>query len=145
MGNSVTITKKVNFEDIKYVMKNKNGQYLLINTMGGNEQDCLIKNTVPIHDEERIINSNLNNKNITIIIYSKNANEDKLVKKYNQLHALGFFNVYIYPGGLFEWLCLQDIYGFDEFPTNKKELDILKFKAKSIFNTYLLRDRNDLD
>ena len=95
MGNSVTITKKVNFEDIKYVMKNKNGQYLLINTMGGNEQDCLIKNTVPIHDEERIINSNLNNKNITIIIYSKNANEDKLVKKYNQLHALGFFNVYI--------------------------------------------------
>jgi len=145
MGISVTITKKVNFEDIKYVMKNKNGQYLLINTMGGNEQDCLIKNTVPIHDEERIINSNLNNKNITIIIYSKNANEDKLVKKYNQLHALGFFNVYIYPGGLFEWLCLQDIYGFDEFPTNKKELDILKFKAKSIFNTYLLRDRNDLD
>ena len=145
MGNSVTITKKVNFEDIKYVMKNKNGQYLLINTMGGNEQDCLIKNTVPIHDEERIINSNLNNKNITIIIYSKNANEDKLVKKYNQLNALGFFNVYIYPGGLFEWLCLQDIYGFDEFPTNKKELDILKFKAKSIFNTYLLRDRNDLD
>ena len=145
MGNSVSITKKVNFEDIKYVMKNKNGQYLLINTMGGNEQDCLIKNTVPIHDEERIINSNLNNKNITIIIYSKNANEDKLVKKYNQLHALGFFNVYIYPGGLFEWLCLQDIYGFDEFPTNKKELDILKFKAKSIFNTYLLRDRNDLD
>lgn len=145
MGNSVTITKKVNFEDIKYVMKNKNGQYLLINTMGGNEQDCLIKNTVPIRDEERIINSNLNNKNITIIIYSKNANEDKLVKKYNQLNALGFFNVYIYPGGLFEWLCLQDIYGFDEFPTNKKELDILKFKAKSIFNTYLLRDRNDLD
>ena len=145
MGNSVTVTKKVNFEDIKYVMKNKNNQYLLINTMGSNEQDCLIKNTIPIHKEERIINSNLNNKKITIIIYSKNANENKLVEKYNQLNALGFFNVYIYPGGLFEWLCLQDIYGFDEFPTNKKELDILKFKAKSVFNTFLLRDSNDLD
>ena len=98
MGNSVTVTKKVNFEDIKYVMKNKNNKYLLINTMWRNEQDCLIKNTIQIHEEERIINSNLNNKKITIIIYSKNANENKLLDKYNQLNALGFFNVYIYPG-----------------------------------------------
>ena len=48
--------------------------------------------------------------------------------KYTQLVNLGFVNVYIYPGGLFEWLCLQDIYGDDEFPTTNKELDILKYK-----------------
>ena len=41
--------------------------------------------------------------------------------------------------------CVCRIFGFDEFPTNKKELDILKFKAKSVFNTFLLRDSNDLD
>ena len=35
-----------------------------------------------------------------------------------------------YPGGVFEWLLLQDIYGNDNFPTTKKELDILKYKPK---------------
>ena len=45
------------------------------------------------------------------------------MKKYDQLIGLGFVNVFIYPGGLFEWLLLQDIYGYDNFPTqNKKEI-----------------------
>jgi len=54
-------------------------------------------------------------------------------KKYDQLVKLGFSNVFIYLGGLFEWLMLQDIYGYDEFPTTKKELDILKYKAANIY------------
>ena len=62
------------------------------------------------------------------------------MKKYNQLINLGFANVYIYPGGLFEWLLLQDVYGKDSFPTNIIEIDILKFKGKSIFNFYLIKD-----
>ena len=45
---------------------------------------------------------------------------------------LGFINVYIYLGGLFEWLLLQDIYGRDLFKTTKNELDILKYKPDSI-------------
>ena len=83
------------------------------------------------------------NFNVTIVIYGRNSNSDKLIKKYNQLISLGFLNVFIYPGGLFEWLCLQDIYGYDNFPTTSRELDILRYKAKSIFNSYLLR--NDID
>ena len=43
MGNSVTVTKKVNFEDIKYVMKNKNNQYLLINTVSVTNKIVLVK------------------------------------------------------------------------------------------------------
>ena len=78
------------------------------------------------------------NKHINIIIYGKNAHQTKLFKKYEQLLKLGFINVYIYPGGLFEWLCLQDIYGKENFPTTTDELDILKFKAPSIFNDNLL-------
>ena len=58
--------------------------------------------------------------------------------KYEQLVKLGFINVYIYSGGMFEWLCLQDIYSSDLFPTTKKELDILKYKPMSRFNTYYL-------
>jgi len=33
---------------------------------------------------------------------------------------------------------LQDIYGHDDFPTTKKELDILRFKPKKILNVQLL-------
>ena len=141
MGNNISITKKVNYEDIQYVMKNNN--FLLINTLNPNNQKCLIKHTIEINKEEQIINKCLNEykKDITIIIYDKNANEDNLITKYNQLQKLGFSNVYIYPGGLFEWLCLQDIYGESEFPTTSRELDILKYKAKSTLNEkFLLTD-----
>ena len=141
MGNTYAV-RKANFEDIQYSFKNKNN-YLLINTLNSDEQDCLIINTISIKNEEKIINECLsNNININIIIYDKNANAPNLMKKHDQLVGLGFTNVYIYPGGLFEWLCLQDIYGFNVFPTTKKELDILKFKAKSVFNTFLIKDKS---
>jgi hypothetical protein len=43
-------------------------------------------------------------------------------------------------GGIFEWLMLQDIYGEEMFPTNKKELDILKYKPVPILNISLLEN-----
>tara|TARA_Y100000590_G_C15081497_1_gene774008 strand:- start:95 stop:523 length:429 start_codon:yes stop_codon:yes gene_type:complete len=140
MGTSSSI-KKVNFEDIQLIIKNHK-QCLLINTLDRTEQDCLISKTIPITMEERIINTYMKkNKEIEIIIYDKNANTSNIMKKYDQLLGLGFINVYIYPGGLFEWLLMQDIYGFENFPTTKKELDILKFKSKSIFiNNYSLKN-----
>jgi len=135
--------KKVNFEDIQYLL-NKNNEYLLINTLSKNAQDVLIKNTVSINDEEKLINHFMNSKiDIHIVIYDKNANAPNLMKKYDQLLGLGFINVYIYPGGLFEWLLLQDIYGFEDFPTTKIERDHLKYKGKSVFNSYLLT--NDIN
>ena len=63
---------------------------------------------------------------------------EKIYEKYSQLSSLGFYNVYIYPGGLFEWLLLQDVYGVDDFPTTKKELDILRFKPNKVLNVPLL-------
>ena len=50
---------------------------------------------------------------------------------YNQLKQLGFTNIYVYPGGIFEWLCLQDIFGTELFKTKGQELNILKFKNKT--------------
>ena len=143
MGSSQSVSRKVNFEDIQYLL-NKTNEYILINTLDKKDQDCLIKNTILIQDEEKTINHFMKNKiDIHIIIYDKNANVPNLMKKYEQLIGLGFTNVYIYPGGLFEWLCLQDIYGIDDFPTTKKERDILKYKGKSAFTSYLLK--NDID
>ena len=101
-------------------------------------QNCLIKGTILLNNEEKVINANLNNYNLKIIIYDKNCNEQKPYDKYKQLISLGFRNIYIYSGGLFEWLLLQDIYGFDNFPTTTKEIDILQYKPSSFLNTPLL-------
>tara|TARA_B100000963_G_scaffold269020_1_gene237153 strand:- start:3637 stop:4065 length:429 start_codon:yes stop_codon:yes gene_type:complete len=142
MGNT-TSTRKVNFEDVQYSMKNKN-KFLLINTLESSRQNILIKNTLPIDKEEELINKLIkSNQNVNIIVYDENANAPNLMKKYNQLLGLGFINVFIYPGGLFEWLLLQDIYGYDNFPTTSQERDILKFKGKSVFNNYYLTNNID--
>ena len=42
------------------------------------------------------------------------------------------------PAEMFEWLMLQDIYGEKEFPTTKRELDILKYKPHKVLNIQLL-------
>jgi len=138
MGNTQS-AQKINFEDIQYVINNSQ-VYLLINTLNEVEQDCLILNTTNVKNEEPIINKFMQtgNKNVKIIVYGRNCNDDKIYLKYNQLNSLGFYNVYIYTGGLFEWLMLQDIYGETEFPTTKKELDILKYKPNKILNIQLL-------
>ena len=138
MGNTSSMNK-INFEDIQYSLNEKE-TILIINTLSENEQDCLIPKTITPEKEINIINNLLKNgnKNIKIIIYGKNCNDDNIYKKYNQLQSLGFYNIYLYVGGLFEWLMLQDIYGSKEFPTSKKELDILRFKPQKKLNIHLL-------
>jgi rhodanese-related sulfurtransferase len=138
MGNSQS-TQKINYEDIQYVINNSQS-HLLINTLNENEQDCLIVNTTNIKSEEALVNRLIQtgSKNLKIIVYGRNCNDEKIYVKYNQLKSLGFYNVYIYTGGLFEWLMLQDIYGEKEFPTTKKELDFLKYKPHKTLNIQLL-------
>ena len=41
---------------------------------------------------------------------------------------MGFKNIYIYFGGLFEWVLLQDIFSEEHFKTTSKINDILKYK-----------------
>jgi rhodanese-related sulfurtransferase len=138
MGAQQSINK-INYEDVQYAIKNN---YVIINTLAENEQELLISHTIKASQEVEIINglikSSMKDKNI--IIYGKNANDNKSLEKYKQLISLGFVNVYIYCGGLFEWLLLQDIYGEDEFPTTKKELDIIKYKPSKLFNVMYLNN-----
>jgi hypothetical protein len=74
---------------------------------------------------------NINNNPISVLLQHKELC-NKVIEKYNQLYKLGFTNLYVYIGGLFEWLLLQDIYGEDEFPTTSKIYDILNYKGKSV-------------
>ena len=137
MGNTQSISK-INFEDMQYACKNP-GNCMLINTLTPIEQDCLIVGTVSAHSEEGLINKYLTtNKNIQIIIYGKNCNDTKIYDKYNQLSGLGFMKIFLYTGGMFEWLMLQDIYGIDDFPTTKKQLDFIKYKPSQQMNIGLL-------
>jgi rhodanese-related sulfurtransferase len=140
MGNKISSSSiKINYEDVQYLLKNPEG-HLLINTLPELEQECLIINTVNIKLEEELINKCIlqARKDIKIIIYGKNCNDEMIYTKYNQLTSLGFYNVYVYTGGIFEWLLLQDIYGENDFPTTKKQLDILKFKPNKVLNIPLL-------
>lgn len=134
MGNT-QLVQKANFEDVQHAIKNIDN-YLLINTLSENLQSCLILNTLPFDREEIVINKLLNDsdkmKTITIIIYGKNSNDDTINNKYKQLVDLGFKNVYVYQGGLFEWCLLQDIYSNELFPTTSKLSDLLKFKPNKI-------------
>ena len=138
MGNSQSI-QKVNFEDVQYAIKHSE-THILLNTLGENDQACLILGSKLASQEEALINKCLQtgNKSISILIYGTNSNDEKIHTKCSQLNSLGFYNVFLYVGGLFEWLMLQDIYGSQEFPTTKKELDLLKYKPNKVFNVPLI-------
>ena len=125
----------------KYNNTRNEKRYIIINTMDKNWQSCLIQNTISIQEEEETINGILNNKcansnanDITVIVYGTNSNDESIYLKHEQLVKLGIKNAFIYTGGMFEWLLLQDIYGRDLFPTTSRELDILKYKPRKQIN-----------
>jgi hypothetical protein len=127
-GSLIKPIKYVNFEDVQFAIKNKD-YYLIINTLLINEQGCLIQTTISYDKEENIINQLLSEGiKKKMIVYGKNDGDETVEKKYKQLLSLGFSDVFVYRGGLFEWLLLQDIYGNKEFPTSSKMLDLLKYK-----------------
>jgi hypothetical protein len=124
MGNG--ISNLVNFELLKEMQKDG---ATIIHIMDENEK-VLIFGTVVAEKESEKINKMLskNDYEKDIIIYGRNCHEyANLLKKQKQLASLGFKNIFIYLGGMFEWLLLQDVYGSKEFPTEKKG-EILDFK-----------------
>ena len=147
----------INFEDVQSIIGvsgsgSKSGskqrgaydQFLLISTLDASKQEHLIKNTISAQEEEEKINEIISGKNddaedIILVVYGKHAIDEKVITKYNQLKGLGFSTVLVYPGGVFEWLMLQDIYGSELFPTNKNNTstnntnaDLLEYRPPSI-------------
>lgn len=138
MGSSQSI-KKINFEDLQWALQNPPN--ILISTMKKDYQNCLIHGTTPISNEENIINNYLQkDTSVPIIVYGINSCDNSIVDKYLQLCKLGFSNVYIYPGGMFEWLLLQDVFGDEIFLTTSNELDILKYKGSQQLGILMLKN-----
>lgn len=127
MGNINSIPSNLyNFENMQNAITNN---CIIINTLSEINQNCLINGTININDEVNIINEYLKtDKNKLIVIYGKNSSDISVINKYRQLTNLGFKNVNIYQGGMFEWLLLQDVYGSENFLTTSQEVDILKYK-----------------
>ena len=136
MGNQVSLIPKVSYEDLQMVVyRNEHVQHstLIINTLPPSLQHCLIKTTVDIRFEERAVNTVIQKKpDIMIIVYGKNSNDITILHKYEQLVKLGFTNVHIYTGGIFEWMLLHEIYGKDLFKITRYEIDILRYRPKSV-------------
>lgn len=112
-----------------------------MNSHGKKGEIPLIDGTLPPEKEEAYINELLerldieSKEQLLIIIYGQNAMDKTVIEKARQLISLGFSNVFIYSGGMFEWCLLQDVYGKKEFPITSSGifLEPLLFKGKRLF------------
>ena len=142
--SSNTSVQTVGFEDILQIQKqnvqrfhahnNKPPTDIIINTMSLTDQEILICRTTPAKEEEAALNHLLDTyqtANVRIVIYGRNSADTSVFVKQDQMRKLGFTHVYVYLGGLFEWLLLQDVYGEDAFPTTGKCVDILKYSTNT--------------
>jgi len=137
MGNTGSI-ERISFEDVQYCIRHG---WTIINTLPDDKQGVLIKGTIPASREVEFITNLISKKEHTrtnVVIYGENSSCEKLEKKAMDLVKHGFARVYIYVGGLFEWMLLRDVYGEEDFPITRDELDILKFKPKNRILTYML-------
>jgi len=127
MGNSASSQITANFEDIQ------RGNAILIHVM--EDETLLIERTLTIAKETDKINGLLQEHGYDkpILIYGKNVDDyEILLKKHAQLVKLGFRNVGFYPGGLFEWLLLRDVFGPKQFPTTANITDIIKYRPRGL-------------
>ena len=117
-----------NYHQLQDRMKN---DVVLINTMPITRQECLIKGTLKATHEVEYMNKLLkNNKNKEIIIYGIHHTDLSVITKYNQLKKLGFKNVHIYFGGMYEWLLLQEVFGVINFQTDGFITNIVDYKIE---------------
>jgi hypothetical protein len=131
--------KSIGFDDMLHCIKSPS-KYAIIHTMSASE-NILIYGTLTAAEEEVFINeclSSYSDKPKTIVLYGRNSCDESPLKKRAQLMSLGIGDVYIYAGGMFEWILLQDIYGKDEFKTTREVADLLAYRPLAKINKHLV-------
>jgi hypothetical protein len=132
---------KIGFDDVKYALKYPE-LFVIINTLSLDLQENIIKGTVPARMEETILNriiEGYKTTSVKIIVYGRNTTDESAEKKATHLLSLGFTDVFLYNGGIFEWFLLQEIYGHSEFPTTENlnkggTVDLLKYRPEKQFD-----------
>jgi hypothetical protein len=126
MGNNNSfMNKRINYDDLRNLDNNS----ILISTLPFDKQSVLIKNTINASEENIYVERAIKEKK-NIFIYGLNAHDEKIYKKFNQLKKLGHNNTFIYLGGLWEWILLQEVYGKEIFETTGN-CEILDFRPVS--------------
>ena len=117
------------FEDVQHAISDHHT--VLVSTLPRSDQQCVISGTLSPQEEEARLNASLSKGRPSerIVVYGRNAQDKTPEKKCKQLSGLGFTHVLLYPGGMFEWTLLQDIYGMSNFPTTRACADPLVFKG----------------
>jgi len=134
MGNANSI-QRINFEDLQVAQAKG---WVIINTLPATEQNVLISSTTLCNDEIRVVELAIKRKE-PIVVYGRHCNDETIYSKYTQIKQLGG-QVYLYTGGLFEWILLQDIYTRVKFPCtglSDTTVDLLKYKPCNILNINL--------
>jgi hypothetical protein len=120
-----------NYHQLQDRMKKQGQEIILINTLPLTRQDCLIKGTLKAFIEVEYMNKLLKtNKNKEIVVYGIHHTDTSVIQKYNQLKKLGFTNVHIYFGGMYEWLLLQEVFDIINFQTDGTIQNIVDYKIE---------------
>jgi hypothetical protein len=139
MGNSSPRFNLIGFDDMIEFISDRS--VVLITTMSDSMGPHRIVGTLSPTDEIDEINRCIANctHNRRIVIYGENSSDESGFRKSEQLRGMGFTDIYVYGGGLFEWILLQDIYGADTFKTNQPIDDILRYKGNRRPSRVLVR------
>lgn len=104
------------------------GRVMLFNGLKKQYHSCVIPGTIPYPDMRKSIKT-ITLEHIPIVYcanYSCNASHKFAEKKLNHLDT-----VYIYSGGILEWLLLQKKYGKKKYPTNGDcDIEHMKHREK---------------
>ncbi len=108
----------LNFDDMKIAVERG---YIICHIMDEIDGTILIKNTLSVKDEIKKINDLIKQSKFdeTIVLYGRNYTDlELIVQRFQHLISFGFTRVFIYVGGLYEWILMQNLYGDKLFPTN---------------------------
>lgn len=129
MGQIYSSYNNCNYIQLQEKIENKN-QVVLLTTLSTN--DYLIKGTIHVNLECDFVNNLAKkDKSKEIVVYGKDHLDMRVIKKYNELKKIGFVNVSIYFGGLFEWALLQETYGKSNFQTDGNVDDLMSITQYS--------------
>ena len=106
----------------------------MISTLPAAQQGCLIAGTIPVSEETATVSTLLAGQRSRrrLIVYGASSSDDTALRKAEQLISLGFADVFVYRGGLLEWLLLREVYGADWYGvTGEEPPDLLTLEAKS--------------
>ncbi len=130
--------------DLCALLNQEEGTYCLINTLPEHRQDCVIAHTLPCAEEEATLNRWLSRWEVhrPIVIYGQHAGDATIYRKYNQCVAVGFEQVFVYLGGMMEWMLLRSVseQSAHEYRIRGETVSFLRFSPSRKFRMRLTLD-----